>query len=76
MLWNAPDAENSNLLGYNIYRNNIQINTEIVTDTIYYDIDLDDGIYQYYITAVFPDEESYPSNIIEVLVEYISILSL
>lgn len=54
---------------YNIYRNDILINSNPVSDTSYYDIGLIPGTYNYYTTAVYSDTsgnflcESDPSNI-------------
>ncbi len=51
------------LLGYNIYRNE-QFLSEIsdITTTSYTDVDLDEGEYSYYLTAVYEEGESEPSN--------------
>lgn len=59
------------LLGYNVYRNGLMINQQLVTITEYTDSEiamLTD--YFYYVTAVYTDQESIPSNI-----EYIEIES-
>ncbi len=55
--------------GYNIYRDSVQINNEPVTETTYSDIDLAEGVYSYWVTAVYSMGESAISNIIEVEVE-------
>jgi hypothetical protein len=51
-------------LGYNVYRNGVMINNEMVLSTEYFDSDLvSDLTYYYYITAVYPEGESMPSNV-------------
>lgn len=57
------------LLGYNVYRNNFKINANLVTATEYLDSDLWGGTYTYYVTAVYDEGESGPSNTVtEVIV--------
>ncbi len=62
------------LAGYNIYRDYIMINTSIVTDTNYFDLGLDAGTYNYYVTAVYEDTdsiivcESDPSNTVQAII--------
>ena len=50
------------LLGYNVYRNNVKINSSVVTATEYVDNNLSFGTYTYYVTAVYDEGESGPSN--------------
>jgi hypothetical protein len=50
------------LEGYNVYRNTVKINETLVTDTEYLDEDLSSGTYTYYVTAVYDEGESGPSN--------------
>lgn len=53
--------------GYNVYKNGRRINTELVTETEYLDTDVDTGrIIYYFVTAVYEDYESEPSNIVDV----------
>lgn len=61
--WQSP-ADEENLLGFNIYRNGFKINEEIVAENEYRDSDYDDSttIY-YYVTAVYEERETLPSNI-------------
>ncbi|HKK10193.1 MAG TPA: hypothetical protein VJ939_05115, partial [Bacteroidales bacterium] len=47
-------------LGYNLYRNGAQINTEILTQETFLDENLDQGTYQYGVTAVYNVGESEP----------------
>ncbi|MBW6515512.1 MAG: T9SS type A sorting domain-containing protein [Candidatus Cloacimonetes bacterium] len=72
--WSAPaamrgdlDRFNRSLEGYNVYRDGEQIDLEeLITVTTYEDTDiLNDYTYQYYVTAVYTDGESEPSNIVE-----------
>ena len=49
-------------VGYNVYRNNVKINTEPVTATVYEDNTADKGVATYRVTALYSNEESEPSN--------------
>ena len=58
---NAINQSNTDdLLGYNVYRNSILLN--YTTQTNYLDEDLPSGTYEYYVTAVYDEGESDPSN--------------
>lgn len=50
------------LLGYNVYRNNAQINENVVTETMYTDVAPGSGLFTYYVTAVYDEGESGASN--------------
>ncbi len=56
------------LLGYNIYRDGYDypINQSLLTDTNYYDLDLDPGAYEYFVTAAYSAGNSMPSDTVEV----------
>ena len=56
------------LLGYNIYRNNEQINEDTWGGISYIDENLLNGTYNYYVTAVYDEGESDPSNTVEVII--------
>lgn len=56
--WNAPIGKA--LTGYNVYRGGILIGN--VTVTNYDDLNLPLGTYSYYVTAVYNEGESVPSN--------------
>ena len=58
------------LLGYNVYRDGVKINTSLVLTEIYDDLDLPNGQYEYYVTAVWDEGESDPSNtvIVDIIV--------
>lgn len=60
--WSAPVGPG--LTGYNIYRNDEVINT--VTSLLFIDPNVPAGTYTYYITALYGDYESVPSNEVEV----------
>jgi hypothetical protein len=63
--WDAPqDAEP---LGYNVYRDGVLYNTEqLVYGTEFMDDDFEHGVvYEYYVTAVYVNGESGPSNVVE-----------
>jgi hypothetical protein len=51
----APD-------GYNVYRDGEQINDDLVTDMMYYDVGVIPGFYEYYVKAVYYWGESGNSN--------------
>jgi hypothetical protein len=61
--------ESRELSGYRIYRDNIQI-TDIYDPLImeYCDESLPAGDYEYYITAVYDENESNPSNLVNITV--------
>src|SRR5690554_59833 len=62
----SRNREERNLLGYNVYRDDVMINTETVTETDYEDIVTEIGFYSYYVTALYEVGESEASNIVEV----------
>jgi hypothetical protein len=63
------------LLGYNVYRDDVKINTSLVVPTQYMDLDLPIGVYTYYVTAKYTLCESDPSNSIVVAVTDINELT-
>ncbi|MCK4696505.1 MAG: hypothetical protein KAT74_12115, partial [Candidatus Cloacimonetes bacterium] len=68
LFWEPPFVTNE-LSCYNIYRNNEIINSIIAPDTTYIDQDLSFGLYTYFVTAVYGDEnESGPSNEVSVCI--------
>jgi len=57
------------LNGYRIYRNgNILSDIGDIAITEYHDMSLDNGEYEYYVTALFDDAESEPSNTVTAIV--------
>ncbi|MDZ4122544.1 MAG: hypothetical protein U1C33_08985, partial [Candidatus Cloacimonadaceae bacterium] len=68
MQWTQPLDGPRTDLQYRIYRDSELLSA--TTETQYVDYDLDNGIYEYYVTAVYDgDVESDPSNTVEVLIE-------
>jgi hypothetical protein len=65
----------SELLGYNVYRDDAMINAELVTETSYNDADPSIGSHDYYVTAVYETGESDPSNVVSVVVTDINEIS-
>jgi hypothetical protein len=61
----AHSNSSRELIGYNVYRNGAVI-AESVPVTEYSDPDLGNGTYSYYVTAVYTNGESGPSNVVEV----------
>lgn len=57
------------ITGYNVYRNEVKVNTALVTETNYTDIEIPNGTYTYYVTTVFTAGESVPSNEINVTID-------
>lgn len=50
------------LLGYNVYRDAVQINPALITELIYTDFDLPNGTYSYEVTALYDNGESLPAG--------------
>lgn len=60
----------TDLSGYNIYRNNLKINTALLTDISYRDPSLKEGSYTYSVKSVdFAGNESDPSNVIALKID-------
>lgn len=75
LTWDAPANSKLPLLGYNVYRDNVKINTSVVTSEAYTDANMAAGTYSYYVTAVYDDgaqadDESGPSNTVTVGIGY------
>jgi len=68
--WNAPETGLRILIGYKIYRNDLEI-TEISDPEIlfYLDENLENGTYGYYVTAIYDGGDSEPSNIVQVIID-------
>ncbi|MFK5856466.1 MAG: lamin tail domain-containing protein, partial [Bacteroidota bacterium] len=56
------------LLGYNVYRDDVQINAAIVEVTEYNDAEPTIGSHDYFVTAVYDGGESDPSNVVSIVV--------
>jgi hypothetical protein len=63
----APAATRE-LIGYNVYRDDVMLNTDPVTETEYLDQELATGSYVYYVTALYDFGESEPSNEVNVVI--------
>jgi len=60
LTWSAPPNSDRALIGYQIYRNDVQIAAQ--TQTGYQDLNLPNGNYNYYIIVVYDAGASSPSN--------------
>jgi hypothetical protein len=58
-------SKSKSLLGYNLYRDNVMIKGGF-PETYEYDTPEASGIYEYYVTAVYEEGESAPSNTVQV----------
>jgi hypothetical protein len=58
----------ADLLGYNVYRDGQQLNTSTVVIPSFVDMNLNNGLYDYYVTALYNEGESDSSNHVEVLI--------
>lgn len=56
------------LLGYNVYRDNAVLNSAPVSSTSYVDETLSNGVYEYFVTAIYDEGESTASNTVEVTI--------
>ncbi|MDZ4182095.1 MAG: fibronectin type III domain-containing protein, partial [Candidatus Cloacimonadaceae bacterium] len=65
--WMAAPNSARALIGYNVYRDGVLIALE--TSTNYSDTNLSNGVYQYYVTALYGSGESLPSNTVTATVE-------
>ncbi len=62
--WDAP--ADRVLLGYNIYRDDVQLNADVVEETFFTDTNVENFVtYTYYVTAVYTEGESSPSSSVE-----------
>ncbi len=58
------------ITGYNIYRNSTIITSVMgAADTTYVDADLNDGSYEYKVTALYGTDESNPTNLVSVVID-------
>lgn len=65
----ATGNASSELIGYNLYRNNEKINTELITELSFTDSVSETGLYNYYVTAVYNEGESDASNMSDVMID-------
>lgn len=64
--WDAPSADTRNVTYYKVYRDYEVIAVVYVPTTAYTDMNLPLGEYDYFVTAMYPEGESGPSNPITV----------
>lgn len=65
---NALTGASRALLGFNVYRDDVQINTSTVIETEFNDPEPTIGSHEYYVTAVYDEGQSGPSNVVSVVV--------
>lgn len=77
LYWNQPQIDIRAFIGYKVYKDNELVTEAIITEKYFIDTDISAGqTYSYYISAIFDEEESEPSNIIEVLFYNSAMVSL
>ncbi len=64
--WDAPASDAREVIYYKVYRNYDIIALVYVPTTSYYDMNLAYGQYEYFVTAMYPEGESGPTNPITV----------
>ncbi len=62
------------LLGYKVYRNDELQTPDPITPTVFLDENLYNGTYNYYVTAVYDEGESDPSNTVVVVIDVPTVL--
>lgn len=66
----SVESTTRNVLGYNVYRNNQQLNNEILTGLSYADETAEPNLsYNYHVTAVYNEQESGQSNVVNILIQ-------
>jgi photosystem II stability/assembly factor-like uncharacterized protein len=65
-VYGGPSSAKSVLEGYNVYRNDDILDYVAAPTTEYLDVDVPIGVHIYYITAVYDEGESDPSNTVTV----------
>jgi hypothetical protein len=68
-------STNDELMGFNVYRDEVKINSELVTVNEYNDAEPPIGSHDYYVTAVYDVGESGPSNVVSIVVTDINDIS-
>ena len=64
LTWEEPDLPDEELLAYNVYRNGIIVQSVIAEE--YFDLNLINGDYSYFISAVYDSGESLPTDTVNV----------
>jgi len=62
--WEKPLGITSTLIGYNLYRDDVKINSEVITSCHFYDTGLEAKAYKYHVTALYEEGESEGSETI------------
>jgi len=62
--WEEPELPTEELLAYNVYRNGIIL--ESILSEEYFDLNLINGDYSYYVSAVYDSGESLPTDTVNV----------
>lgn len=67
--WTAPDNQ-EDLIGFNLYRNGKIVNEDPIAETDFIDTEFDTvSVCYYYVTTVYEERETLPSNIVSVRFE-------
>lgn len=64
LTWEEPENTSEELLAYNVYRNGIILQS--ILEEEYFDIDMINGSYSYYISSVYDYGESLPTDTVNV----------
>jgi len=64
LTWEEPELPTEELLAYNVYRNGIIVQSIIAEE--FFDTDLINGFYSYFISAVYDSGESLPTDTVNV----------
>ena len=70
LTWN--DVSSEYVTGYNIYRDGSQLNEDLLEEAEYFDSGLDEGSYEYQVSAIYNNEESELSEAVIVEIEPIA----
>lgn len=63
LAWDAPEKVNDNLLGYNIYRDGLKINDELIAEESFIDLDVvNESNYVYILEIVYENCEESPQT--------------
>ncbi|MBW6515458.1 MAG: T9SS type A sorting domain-containing protein [Candidatus Cloacimonetes bacterium] len=78
LTWEEPLPSTMQVIGYNIYENDLLLTEIEDLALLYYQTTgRDNGVYQYHVTAIYEDEiESDPSNLIEIEIVLLPPLNL
>lgn len=65
--WSPPESEDN--LSFKIFRNQELLTDDPIADTLYIDYDVQkETLYRYYLTTVYPDAESVPSEEVQAII--------